>query len=166
MAIKNLTESLDEMSQSFNLQEILGYEPTLFQLEMFGELAIDKIRERTEDGKDVNGRKFAPYSKQYAEQKGVSRFNVTLIDDQEMVEAINAEVVGENVLVSIDDDQLGKAYGHQSGYEGHPYLNGPKRRWFGLNTNEVKEIAKKVNQERVESNEVPLQTILDFIENF
>jgi hypothetical protein len=59
--------SLKEVSQKFNLKKLLGYEPSEKQKELFYELAVDKMVDRTTSGIDIDGKKFKPYTKEYAD---------------------------------------------------------------------------------------------------
>jgi hypothetical protein len=61
---RTITES--QISQTFNLEDLLGKKPSERQKEVFFELAVDKIVDRTVDGDDVRKRKFKKYEQEYA----------------------------------------------------------------------------------------------------
>ena len=90
--------SKKEVSQKFNLKKLLGYEPSERQKEIFFQLAVDKMVQRTADGKDINGSKFTQYSKEYAEKKGVSRGSVDLILSGDMLDSNVKESRQKNML--------------------------------------------------------------------
>lgn len=141
--------SLTEVSQEINLSELLGREPTPTEKEAFISEAIDLMIERTQSGVDLNGKKFKPYTKEYAEFKGVSRGDVDLTLFGSMLSSLDGAADNDSVTLFINDEtETAKAFGHISGFEGHPTIpNGKyKRKFFGINENEAELIAAKIEE--------------------
>lgn len=143
--------SENEVSQSFNLKEILGEAAGVSGVaDAFAQAAIDKIVSRTESGRDINGKLFAPYSKSYKESLAFnvfgksSRVNLKLTGDMlasiDIVKSTKSELkIGTN-----DPDQSVKAYAHITGFAGHPTIKNAKPRdFFGLTESEVQSIKKE-----------------------
>lgn len=143
------TITLAEMSQEINLKRYIGKDVTDDQKRLFLELAIDYINNRTLDGKELGGSKsFVPYSEEYADKKGVSRFNVDLFLEGDMLESIDGEPSnGNNVKIKLEGDlQTKKGFNHQTGD------TLPKRPWFGLTADETKALANIVKESSGSSN--------------
>lgn len=137
------------MSQEINLTDLLGREPSETEKEAFISEAVNLIIERTQSGVDVNGKAFKPYSKEYADFKGVSSGDVDLTFMGDMLTAINGQADSDKIILFIDDErETAKAYGHISGFEGHPTIpNGKyKRKFFGLKPEEAELIASKIEE--------------------
>ena len=117
----------DEISQTFNLKKMLGETPSVEQKELFYELAIEKMVDRTVGGDDVNKKKFKAYEPDYAKQKGVPVDSVDLVLSGEMLNSFEDHSGVNNVKIEVINDQLGKAYGHLSGFKGHPNKIGRAR---------------------------------------
>lgn len=131
--------SKKEVSQRFNLKELLGYEPSEDQKKLFYELAVDAMAQRTLNGDDINGENFAPYSPNYAKKKGVSVNSVDLVLTGEMLSSFEESQVQKNVVkikIAEGDNTL-KAYNHNVGD------TLPQRQFFGLK--DVDPIIKKVD---------------------
>jgi hypothetical protein len=143
MSTKERKLTLKEVSQTFNLKELLGYEPSDRQRRLFYDLAVDKIVERTSSGKDVNGGKFEKYSKAYAEKKGVSRGSVDLILEGTMLSSFEESQGRQKGLVKIKMEEgveTKKAYNHCTGD------TLPKRDFFGITKeSELKQILREVD---------------------
>lgn len=130
--------SLKEVSQKFNLKKLLGYEPSEKQKELFYELAIDKMVDRTTSGVDIDGKKFKPYTEEYANFKGVTRTSVDLVLEGDMLNGFEESQVSKNVLkIKIADEETPKAYNHNVGD------TLPKRTFFGFNSE--KQLSDVVN---------------------
>ena len=140
-AINKPKYSKDEISQRFNLKELLGYEPSEEQKKAFYELAVDKMVQRTADGKDISGKKFTQYSEEYANFKGVSRSSVDLILSGDMLSSFEESQAQKNIVkIKIAEDQTLKAYNHNVGD------TLPKRTFFGLlDESSVSRILKQVD---------------------
>lgn len=144
-----LKEELDEVSQKIDLIPYLGRKPTDSEKQAFAEAAIETIKQRTLNNKDVNGNKFEKYSKEYAAKKGVSRSSVDLFLEGDMLDSLNRVKSGERVSevkIKLKSGlQTKKAYNHQTGD------TLPQRRWFGLLENEAKQIVNQIKETREES---------------
>jgi hypothetical protein len=162
------------VSQTINLKDLIGdvaNEPSI--KEAFAQAAIDKIVERTQSGRDVNGNLFAPYSKLYKESLAFNVFgksnkvNLTLTGS--MLSSINPDTDTSNIKLQIDDStEAAKAYGHITGFKGHPTIKNAKPRdFFGLTEKELKQIAKDfkpdLSREAQRNDEVILKKLLKLI---
>lgn len=129
-----------EVSQKFNLKKLLGYEPNERQKELFYNLVVDRIVERTAGGKSIDNRNFARYSENYAKKKGVSRDSVDLILEGDMLSSINPETQKNVIKIKMQEGvETLKAYNHNVGD------TLPKRTFFGVTDKEVKSIIKDVD---------------------
>lgn len=129
-----------ETSQTFNLKDLLGRTPTSEEKQAFADAAINRIIDRTLDGKTINNTKFKRYSKEYADLKGVTRDSVDMFLSGSMLESIDElSTRGNTVKIGIDggEDAL-KSYNHNIGD------TVPKRQYFGLSKKETREIAKDI----------------------
>jgi hypothetical protein len=131
--------SKKEVSQRFNLKELLGYEPSEDQKKLFYELAVDAMAQRTLNGSDIDGKSFKPYSPEYAKSKGVSVNSVDLVLTGEMLSSFEESQSQKNIVkVKIQEgENTLKAYNHNVGD------TLPKRQFFGLK--DVGQIVKKVD---------------------
>lgn len=97
-----------------------------------GDYTVTSMLDYIGEGKSpVDGRSFKKLSEKYADrEKGGSRVS-NLELDGDMLDALEFEISKGKLKVGIfDEDQAIKAYGHQTGFEGHPWLEGkaPARR--------------------------------------
>lgn len=140
-ATKRPKFSLTEVSQEINLAELLGRLPTDTEKEAFISEAINLIIERTQSGVDRNGKTFKPYSKDYANFKGVSTSDVDLTLMGDMLSAVDGTSEGDNVVLLINDTtETLKAYNHNVGD------TLPKRAFFGITQDEAELIAAKIEE--------------------
>lgn len=137
------TISQDEMSQEINLKRYLGDDATPEQKQLFAELAIEQINQRTLDGKTIHGGKFKRYSKEYADFKGVSRDSVDLFLEGDMLDSLETQEDGNKIKITIGGDKVETA----KGYNHHTGDTLPKRPWFGLTTDEVRTITDAIAAE-------------------
>ena len=146
MAIKNRELSTNLITQVIDLSEAIGREPTAQEAADFIAAAKERIIERTQSGVNVNGGKFKQYTPEYANFKGVGRGDVDLTFFGDMLDALDGFIDDEKVVITIAGEQAAKAYGHITGFEGHPTIpNGKyKRDFFGLNGKEIDDIANSV----------------------
>jgi len=109
--------SKKEVSQKFNLKKLLGYSPSERQKELFFELAVNKMVQRTASGQDIDGKKFTQYTKDYAAKKGVSRSSVDLILDGDMLNSNIKESKQKNIVkIKVEDGvETLKSYNHNVG---------------------------------------------------
>ena len=128
--------------QRFNLKQLLGETPTSEQKELFASLVNDAIVNRTLDGNDVNGKRFADYSEKYAEQKGVTRDSVNLFLSGGMLDDIKRDTAKESantVVVAIKNrEQILKAANHDNG----DTLT--QREFFGVTQKKAEELASRI----------------------
>lgn len=138
----------DKIEQVINLRDVYGREPTIDEKVEFLDMARNEIVDRTQQGKNINGRKFsttAPYNKDYAEFKGVGVNDVDLTLFGEMLSSIETEISGDNVIIRMADDQAPKAHGNITGSYGRPSPDPSKARdFFGLNPKDIDRLAKQV----------------------
>lgn len=146
MAIKGLTLKVDDVSQTINLEEILGVS---FVGEKALRLAIaqavvDHIVKRTQSGKSVNGGGFKPYSKEYKDSteykllKESDKVNMTLTGA--MLDDIDLLKDGPNTIrIGFrDETETAKAFNHNTG-DTMPV----KREFFGITQAELKSLVKE-----------------------
>lgn len=127
MKIHKKIQSTKKVAQKFNLKDLLGYKPSEAQKELFFNLAVDKMVNRTADGIDVDGRTFTEYSESYAEKKGVSRSAVDLILTGDMLSSFQSSSTQPNMVeIKIEGEEAPKAYNHDVGD------TLPKREFFGF----------------------------------
>jgi hypothetical protein len=109
---------------------------------------IDYMVDRAKSGRGL-GRKDlkSPYSKSYSESltfkaAGKARNDVNMTLSGDMLRSIDIlEEDGASVVIGIEDEvDAPKAYGHQTGFEGHPTIPSGKykRPFFGVTADEVK----------------------------
>ncbi len=135
--------SKDEISQSIDLKKYLGKNPSKEQKNLFFDLFVNKMVERTTSGNDIDGKKFEKYSEKYAEQKGVDINSVDLVLDGNMLGDIERDTSakGSRVKIKIDENDLLKSFNHSVGD------TLPKRDFFGFKDDEeIKDIIKQVEK--------------------
>ena len=143
-----LKEDLSEVSQTIDLAHYLGSKPTEEQKQAFADAAIETIKQRTLDNQDVNNKKFARYSQEYADRKGVSVDSVDLFLEGDMLDSI-ARIKSQEKSGTIKIKVKGKlntlkAHNHQTGQ------TLPKRTWFGLLEKEVESIVSSIKEKTVD----------------
>jgi hypothetical protein len=109
---------------------------------------VDRIIERTQDGIDRGQRRFKPYSKEYAERKGVGVNDVDLTLFGDMLGSIEARFLrGQKAELYIDGTKNNlKAYNHMTPKDDKNKL--PQREFFGLTKAQMREIAYEIEDER------------------
>jgi len=118
--------------------------------EILGEAVVEYIRNRTLDGLDKNNRKFAKYSKKYAEAKGVSRDSVDLFLSGDMLEALKvlSHKSGEITVGFDKDDPLnGRAEGNIKGTYGQDSKVAPARDFLGITKKDLSGILNAADEE-------------------
>jgi hypothetical protein len=137
-----------EVSQTFNLNDLFGRKVEQSEADAFFELVKERIIERSQFGLDVNDNPFADYSPEYAEFKGVSVGDVDMTLSSDMLENIEYEFKNGILKVKVNEDDAGKAYGHMTGFKGHPTIkNGPQREFFGVQDDEAALFAEMVGSD-------------------
>ena len=136
--------SLQEMSQEIDLKKYFGEKPTKEQKKLFAEIAKEVIENRTLDGKDLHGRKFKQYSKEYADLKGVPRSNVDLFLKGDMLSSIGRRSSKEKTNTLFLQMKKGletkKSFNHDTGD------TLAKREFFGITNNEAQKITEEVSK--------------------
>ena len=129
--------------------------------DQLAQAVIDKIIERTEKGKDINGEPFEKYSTKYKQSDEFKDFGKTskvdmtlrgrMLDDVDIIsETTNTVKIGFT-----DELETKKAYRHNSGDKGMT-----KRQFFGVTEKEVNAIKKEFASELKEKKpEEPKRTI-------
>jgi hypothetical protein len=125
---RTITKS--EIYQEFNLKELLGESPTTRQMQVFYELAVDKMVDRTVSNQDVKGKQFPDYEPKYADFKGVPKNSVDLVLSGDMLDSFTDSIDGDIVRISVDEGQAGKAHGNITGSYGKPVGVPEKERDF------------------------------------
>lgn len=139
MAVEKPKHSQEEVSQEFDLEKLLGKTPSDKQKEVFANLVIDKIVNRTMSGRDIDNERFVPYSPAYAEKKGVSRNSVDLVLTGDMIQAIKDEQQNNKIKIAIQGGvDAKKAYNHCVGD------TLPKREFFGIKEKDMADILLSV----------------------
>ena len=140
--ISNLKLTQSEVSQTIDLKKVLGVDLTDYPevKQAIGQAIIDLIVSRTEDGLDVNGKKFANYSKDYKDSLAFKAFGktnkVNLSQTGEMLSLMDIIDDSSNKLKIgwNDETENAKAYNHNVGD------TVPKRPFFGVNDADLKKI--------------------------
>jgi hypothetical protein len=111
---------------------------------------INFIIERSQAGYDKNNEKFAPYSKAYADFKGVSRNNVDLTLSSEMLEGLKL-LQNKKGQITIGYDRNselnGRAEGNIKGTYGNPTPITKPRDFLGIDDAMVEILAESINGE-------------------
>lgn len=148
MAWKNPKYKISEVSQTYNLKDLLGREPSDSEKKEFVDRAVQVIVERTQSGKDINGKKFTKYSKEYAKTKGVGRGDVDLTLTQDMLEAMRDKNIKKNLVkIQLGDSDVDtkKSFNHNVGD------TLPKRTHFGLLEKEAEKIADQIKPRKTKT---------------
>jgi hypothetical protein len=136
------------VTQTIDLSDVVGKDisnnPKL--VKKLGQAIIDYMDKRVSEGLGL-GRKplKAPYSESYSKSlafklAGKSRNDINMRLSGDMKRDVDLlEEDGSKITYGLEDPtEAVKAYAHQTGFEGHPTIKGPKREWFGVTTAEVK----------------------------
>ncbi len=162
MKIHKKQQSQAKVSQKYNLKEILGYKPSSRQKELFYNLAVDRIVQRTANGRDIDNRNFTPYSEEYAEKKGVSRNSVDLILTGDMLNAFEENQRQPNMVeIKIEGGiDAKKAYNHDKGD------TLPKREFFGFKKeSDIMDIVMAVDAIKEQKEQPASQNIAEQTQN-
>jgi hypothetical protein len=160
----NINLSEDEVSQTINLKDWMGVDfssdPNLVR--QIGQACIDYMTKRVDDNKGLGNEKLkSPYTKTYADSldfqaAGKSKNDVNMKLSGDMLGSIDLEESGNSFKIFIPSDESPKAYGHMTGFKGHPTIpeGKYKRQFFGLTKEEFKkEIAPKFKGEKPKETE-------------
>lgn len=154
------TISISQMSQEINLKRYFGRDASDAEMKTFAELAVEYINNRTLDGHELGGTKsFTPYTKEYADKKGVTRGSVDLFDDGDLLNSIDAGAGdGNNVRIELEGELETKI-----GFNHHTGDTLPARPWFGLTREEAKLLADKSKGKDPENSTTTLAELKDAI---
>jgi hypothetical protein len=161
----NLVVQENEISQTIDLDKWLGKDfssdPDLVR--EIGQSVIDYMIKRVDDNKGLGGETLKPsYSTEYSKSldfkaAGKSKNDVNMKLSGDMLGSIDLEESGNSFKIFVDgDEEIIKAYGHMTGFKGHPTIpkNKYKRQFFGLTKEEFKkEIAPKFKGEKPKETE-------------
>ena len=140
--ISNLKLAQSEVSQTIDLKKVLGIDLTDYPevKKAIGQAIIDLMVSRTEDGLDVNGKKFAKYSNEYKESLPFKAFGktakVNLTQAGDMLSLIDIlDDSGNKLKIGwADETENAKAYNHNTGD------TVPKRQFFGITDEDLRKI--------------------------
>lgn len=116
--------------------------------EILGDAVIEFIRMRTLNGKDKNNRKFAKYSKEYAERKGVDRDSVDLMFSGDMLDGLRllSHSPGKiEVGYNADSELNGRVEGNILGTYGNSEPVTRPRDFLGIAKKDLSELTSGLN---------------------
>jgi hypothetical protein len=154
---KGLKVTKNEVSQEFDLKEITGVDLSNKKrlVRAIQQDIIDYTLKRAGEGKGIGGTTLkTPYSESYANSpafkaagKDKNKVNMRLVGD--MLGSL--DVISENgakfKIGFVDEEENVKAFAHMTGFEGHPHISGPKRKFFGLTQKELSDILSDYSDE-------------------
>jgi phage gpG-like protein len=151
---QDYTIEKDEVSVEIDLKGLVGDLAKNREVrEAFYQVAIDKLNDRLDSGRNYKNMlypgKAKEYSKEYKDSLDYKAFNKSGTVNMQLTDAMRSsiELAKQNestIKIAVGEDQARKAFGHMSGFEGHPTIKGmPKREWFGWTDKELKEIARE-----------------------
>ncbi len=155
MGIKTPIYSKQKTSQRINLKTLLGYEPSEEQKDAFFEAVVEYQQNRTANGLDINGNRFANYSQSYADTKGVTVDSVDMILNGDMIQSYRDGQTQKNIInFELDPGESLKSFNHNTGD------TVPKRQFFGVSENDsnIDTIVSRVDRLRSRPQE-PTQEI-------
>ena len=119
-----------------------------FSADSIAEDIINYIKERTSDGKDKNERNFKPYTKEYAEAKGVGVNDVDLELSSEMLDALEYRKKGRTLQIGyFNESILGKVEGNVLGtYGDRDRAKKKPRDFLGIKKEKLMEILSEYVQ--------------------
>lgn len=139
-----------KIEQRVNLSNYFDGELSEGQKIRIGQELVDTIVERSENQKDVNGKRFPAYSTSYKKSEDFDRFGKSASDRNmtlkgNMLEGVDFEISGNEIVLKMQEDQTAKAHGNITGQNGK-WTNGKKkvtRDFFGVTESEVKKVARE-----------------------
>jgi len=146
--------AIPKVKYTVNLQDLFGARLDLDEStkQAIGQAIIDKIVERTQNNLDKNDKSLGHYSKSYkatadfAILKGRKNL-VDLTATGDMLAALTiTKMTPQTITIGFNDtEQNAKAYGHISGFKGHPVLEGlvQERDFLGLPDGELENIGSQ-----------------------
>ncbi len=121
-----------------------GYPPEV--REAIAQEIVDFIVNRTASGRDKDGDKFVKYDKEYADEKGVSRSKVDLVQTGDMLNALSVLKVGTtSITIGYEkgDEINGQVEGNRLGSYGGDPDPSRARDFLGISNVDLKKILKK-----------------------
>lgn len=138
--------------------------------ENLGQVVIEYITARTESGYDKYGEKFVPYSKDYAQLKGVSRSDVDLILSGEMLSELKLVSSSPRELVigykGISSELAGKVEGNILGTYGQSSPVTKGRDFLGIDEADLEVLIDSMGEledEEVNIDEIARQAAREII---
>lgn len=172
MPLQTPTLEKDKVSTEIDLKSLLGDSAKDESVrEVFLQAALDKMSERLDQGRGVDG-KLDGYSTAYKNSVQFQIFGKTKTVNMQLTGDMLAAVSElesknkSNMTIGIDDKlEAAKAFGHITGFEGHPTLEGKvaPRKWFGWKDSEIKSIAAAIRPEINKSSIVSDAAILKIL---
>lgn len=157
--VKGLTITRGELSQTIDLVEATGVDVTQSPelMRKIEQDIIDYIVDRTHAGKGIGGKDWSAsaYSQSYKDslafKAGGKGDTVDLDLTGDMLGSLDVlkESGGQIKIGIADESQLDKAYGHQTGFKGHPTIpqGKYKREFLGITQGELKDILAEYKAE-------------------
>jgi hypothetical protein len=153
-----IDDSAHTLSQELNFKDLTGLDLSGFDLlkREIAQAAIDKIIQRTLDGRNESGGSLGKYSESYKESLDFKAAGKSDPVDLKL----SGDMLGSiDILDETDDtatigflgiEENAKAYAHETGFKGHPVLAGKvkPRPFFGVSQSELKdEINRKFKED-------------------
>jgi hypothetical protein len=169
--VPGLKLEINEVSQTIDFDEVFDADLSdNRELRLaIGQAIIERILERTEEGRDIHGNRFAAYDKDYvksltfrAHNKSEGEINMTLKGDM-LAQIDIIEEDANAIKIGWDDDtENAKAYNHNTGD------TVKKRQFFGVTAGELAQIQKEFASELVkhsyaQEQEQQKKTVLDIV---
>jgi signal peptidase I len=148
MAEAGIRLTKTRISQKLDMNDLVGKDISgdLVLIRKIAQGVIDYMVTRAGEGRGIDRVKLrTPYSERYAQSlpfkaAGKSKNKVNMRLSGDMLRALDIlEEDGPTVVIGIDDEvEAIKAYGHQTGFEGHPTIPQDvyRRPFFGVTKNE------------------------------
>lgn len=166
--IPGLKLTLGEVSQTIDFGEVFDADLSANRdLKLaIGQAIIDRIRERTQDSKDVNGRTFAGYDEDYKDSDTFKAFGKTSKVDMTLTGNMlsQMDIVAEDsnaIKIGWDDEtETKKAYNHNTGD------TVTKRQFFGITVQELAQIQRDFASEIVKhsyAQDQERRTVMDLV---
>jgi hypothetical protein len=173
MALTKQKLSQSDVSVEIDLEQLLGGAAKNSDVrETFFQLAFDKMLERLDAGKGVDGKALPKYSKAYKDSLEYAVYGkdgtVNMQLTGGMVQSV--EILSQNSkkmkVGFVGDDENTKAYAHMTGYKGHPVLDGKvkPRNFFGWTDAELKSIARELRVDNAPNKTISDTVILKLLE--
>lgn len=104
-------------------------------MDKVGQYLVDSMLDKIADGVSPvsGGGTFKKLTKNYADEEKGGERTANMDEHGDMLSALTYKIVGNKIQVGIfDPDQAIKSYAHNTGFKGHPFLDGkaPKRQFI------------------------------------